>query len=112
MSQILLAEPDVTPLDKLLGRQVLEALHRHYPGWVWVVDIPPGQNVVLIRNHDCDPRGRMAYLLYKSGLYADPTLMKVMRAGGELLERYRMLRRGFHPVQVEGRIMHLEKPDT
>lgn len=112
MNQIVIAEPDVQPMDKLLGRRVLEKLHQHYPGWVWVIDIPEGQNAVMIRNQDCDPYGRMAYLLYKDGLYADPMLHKVMHAGGELLERYRMEREGYKTAQMEGRIMHFERPET
>lgn len=105
-------EADVQNLDVLLGRQVLEKLHKHYPRWTWVIDIPPNQNVVLIRNLDCDPYGKMAYLLHKDKLAADPTLFKVMIAGGELLERYRMQREGYNPLQMEGRIMHFERPDT
>lgn len=112
MSKILIAEPDVRPMDKLLGSRILEKLHQHYPGWTWVIDIPAGQNAVMIRNHDCDPYGRMAYLLYKDSLYGDPMLHKVMRAGGDLLERYRMEREGYSAKQMEGRIMLLERPEV
>ncbi len=106
------AEPDLTPLDRELGLKVLNKLHTAYPGWSWIVDVPPGQNVVIVRNATCDPRGRMGFVIYKDRLYGDPQLLKVMRAGGEFLERYRMRRAAYRPEFVEGRNMHLEKPNT
>ncbi|MDH5451738.1 MAG: hypothetical protein OEX14_00145 [Paracoccaceae bacterium] len=105
-------DTDIMPLDQELGRRVLEKLHRHYPGWSWVVDVPPNQNLAVVRNFDCDPRGTMGFIIYKTALYTDPTMHKVMLAGGEFLERYKVLRAGFRPDALEGRTMIFEKPQT
>jgi hypothetical protein len=107
---ILMAEADVLPADKTMGRQVLEKLHKHYPGWSWVVDVPRGQNVVVVRNLDCDPRGTMGFVLHKRGLFGDASLKNVMFAGGEFLERYRMRTAGYRDEEVADRTMIFEKP--
>lgn len=112
MSKIIIAEPDVTPMDRELGRRCLEVLHEHYPEWQWVVEIPPGQNVVVVRNLDCDPYGRMGMVSHKDRLYGDQKLHKVIMGAGEFLERYRMKAAGFDKKQMEGRIMLLERPET
>lgn len=112
MSKILIAEPDTLPMDQELGRRVLEKLHLHYPEWQWVVDVQPGQNIVTVRNFDCDPYGRMGFVIYKDKLFGDQRLHKIMQAGGEFLEHYRMRREGYSSKQMEGRIMLLERPEV
>lgn len=103
------------PLDRELGVRVLEVLHRHYPGWGWTVDVPSGQNVVVVRNLDCDPRGTYGILLKKDRLSGGDMSTKVMLAGGEFLERYRMIRQAYKAAEELGiseRKMIFERPDS
>ena len=100
----------IAPCDWSLARDVRHVLETHYPGWVWGVEIPEGQNVVIVRNLDCDPHGKYGMVLHRDKL--DPTLRKVVDAAGEFLERYRMRRGAYRPEEIDGRILILERPDT
>jgi hypothetical protein len=103
--------PDDNPIDDALCAQIGRKLTEHYPGWDWYVEIPPKQNVIFIRNMTCDPAGRCgAYLQYKDRI--DVNLKSCVMAGGEILERYNMRRGRFTEDQTEGKIMHLEKPQS
>ena len=103
------AEAGDRPEDVTLCGQIGHLLVSHYPDWDWRVEIPPDQNIIIIRNLTCDPYGKMGMVRYKSDL--DPTLKCVVMAAGELLERYRMRRGPWTPDQTEGRIMCLAKPE-
>lgn len=93
MSILLLErEASLRPADELLAHQVVDKLCAAYPGWVWSVAFPPGQNIAVIRNMDLMPRMPWGYVLHKTDLYSDPSLRSVIRAGGEILERYRQSR--------------------
>lgn len=112
---IIEADSDVTPVDLELGRRVLEVLNEHYPGWVWLVDVPPKQNIVVVRNYDCDPRGKYGIVFHKDRLNGSDMRLKVMMAGGEFLERYKVVRAGYDIAAeygFQGRIMTFEKPDA
>ncbi len=102
--------PHIAPRDWSLARDVRHILETHYPGWIWGVEIPEGQNVVIVRNLDCDPHGKYGMVLHRDKL--DPTLQKVVAAAGEFLERYRMRRGAYREEETDGRILVLEKPDT
>ena len=108
----------VDPLDHALGKQVLEILCTHYPGWFWRVEIPRAfygnkQNIVIIRNTDTNPRGDPhGYVLHKSELSGANLNKSVMRAGGEILERYRMRRAAFREEEIADRQMLVERPDS
>ena len=80
-------EPGVTPLEQNLGRDALESLHKHYPGWTWVLEIRGG--MLIVRNLDCDPRGKMGFGKHISMLDGGNINKQMMRAGGEFLERYK-----------------------
>jgi len=86
--------------DVALVKRALNALKRHYPGYHWRVGIndDPTGGVMYIMNMDLnaalwgnDPYG---YVLYLRSVYGDPGLKRVITAGGEILERARMSRRG------------------
>ena len=103
-------DPRDHPSDVTLCARIGRVLTEHYPGWQWHVDIPPKQNVVLIRNIDLDPAGRSGCeVRYKDRL--DVNLRVCVMAGGALLERYGMRRGAFTEDQIEGKIMELEKPE-
>lgn len=102
---------DLDRLDETLARDVRAKLFQHYPGWAWAVEIPPGQNVVIIRNLDANPRGQYGLVIHKDKLYGDPYLKKVVMGAGEFLERYRLIRAGWKPGILSGHQMFLAKPE-
>lgn len=83
----LVCEPGVTPMELSLGRQALEALHKYYPGWTWVCEIRGG--MLIVRNLDCDPRGKMGFGKHITMLSGSNLPQQIMLAGGEFLERYK-----------------------
>ena len=98
--------------DDSLIVQIQLALERHYPGWAWYVEVPPGQNIAVIKNLDLGSRGKpWGFVLHKSRIGHDMKL--VMRAGGELLERYRQ-RRGAVSVDtlLDTRTVVFGQPDA
>lgn len=95
--QLVIADPGLAA-DEMLARRCLEVLDRHYSGHKWGVEAKSEQGVVIVRNYDLS--GRWGFLLKLhgfNGLYMDPNLDSVMRAGGELLERYRVIRGRYKP---------------
>ncbi len=68
----------------MVGSQLM----KHYPNWEWYVECRLETGVVSVRNQSLDGDYGF-YIPLKSLLNeTDPTL--VMRAGGEILERYRV----------------------
>jgi len=98
--------------DDSLIVNVQAALERHYPGWAWYVEAPPSQNVLVIKNFDLGTRGKpWGFVLHKTQI--DPAMECIMRAGGELLERYRQ-RRGPATTSalLDQRTVLFAKPDA
>lgn len=75
----------------MLVKRTAEALNKHYPGHLWAVNINEDGGVITVMNLALS--GSWGFLLKLKTVQEDPDLRSVMRAGGELLERYR-LRRG------------------
>lgn len=72
-------------------KQVGDELERAYPGWSWMVTVPPKGGVVQIRSMHMNPRYGFVVKLTQN--YSASHLAKeAMRAGGELLERTGMPR--------------------
>lgn len=106
------AEDDVDPRDLPLARQALESLFALYPGYAWVAEIPPNQNILKIKNLSLDVRGKYGIVLHKTEL-SGANIPKTMRvAGGELLERFRAVRGPMQPDDIAGRTGIHEKPDS
>lgn len=77
-----------TPAEMHLAGQIGEALNKHYPGHLWAVNVDNVGGVVNIFNMRLS--GRWGFTLHLNDVLHDPDLKTVMRAGGELLERYRL----------------------
>lgn len=77
--------------NERLGKRCLAVLQKHYPAYAagWDVSINSG-GVLYIRNTLL--AGRMGCAIHTAKLSNDPQLKKVMRYGGELLERYSLAR--------------------
>ena len=107
----------VDPADASLQRQVMQSLCEHYPGWVWMVEIPRSfygmkQNMILVRNIDTTPKLSFCYSLRKSELSGANLEKEVMRAGGSILERYNFRRGKFREDEIHDRQMIFEKPEV
>lgn len=76
--------------DILLAKRAAELLNKHYPGHLWAVNVNSEGGVMIIKNY----RLSFSYgmVLHLRNIYADPSLRRVIRAGGELLERAHMVR--------------------
>lgn len=112
-------EPNVS--DYLMAKNCGEVLERHYPGWSWRVGC--GKGVIRIHSPELDMQYGM--LLHEDKVDAKYRL--VIRAGGELLERYRMPRSRFdlgrfeenarhginmhrRAIEIGGRTVYVDKP--
>lgn len=78
--------------DEILAKRCADMLNRHFPGHLWAVNVNATETggVVIIKNFSIS--FRYGYTLHIEKL--DPELKKVLRAGGEILERAKM-RRGY-----------------
>lgn len=63
-----------------------DTLERHYPGWMWAVR--PDERGGIIDLFCMRISTKFAYTLHTPKLHEDPTFTRVMRAGGEFLERF------------------------
>lgn len=97
------------PNDIALVNEINRILHEHYPGWQWGVDIPPHQNMVYVRNLDLDPSGQVGMKCYKNSI--DVNMKEIVRAGGELLERYRMRRGKYDAAELDSKNMRFVRAD-
>jgi len=72
-----------------LAKNAAEVLHKHYPGHLWAVNVDGG--LMDVRNLYLS--GNWGFRLSIPAIYSSSELDKrIMRAGGELLERYRQRR--------------------
>lgn len=90
MSQVLFShrsDDGVPPADLQLAKAIAETLAQHYPGWPWAITADHEQGIATIKNHMLHERWGF---LFKIGANDTPTALyrAVVRAGGELLERF------------------------
>lgn len=100
MSELIpLENAQATAIETILAKNIAEKLHKHYPGHLWAVNVDSNGGIVNIFNMRLS--GRWGFTLHLDDLYGDPDMKKVMRAGGELLERYRLKTGKFNQDQYE-----------
>jgi hypothetical protein len=87
--------------DQDLCQAIGEDLTRAYPGYIWAVGCDHNAGTVCIDLAVTKPLGleNWAYMLFISTVIGPGGQKRVMRAGGELLERYG-LRRTFAHVDT------------
>lgn len=85
--------------EMLQSKNIAEYLHKHYPGHLWAVQVFEG--IVTIKNLALS--GSEGYILHQDKMDNDGK--DVIRAGGEILERFR-LNRG---KVVENQFMDLKR---
>tara|TARA_R110000824_G_scaffold290671_1_gene479187 strand:- start:4370 stop:4696 length:327 start_codon:yes stop_codon:yes gene_type:complete len=76
--------------DHLLAKNVAEILDKKYPGWLWAVHVMDG--VVTVKSMLLS--GNWGFVLHANKI--DNDYKTVMRAGGEILERYNQKRGTFN----------------
>ena len=107
ISGLLVDSPQITMNEYFMAKNAAELLHKSYPGHLWAVSVDGG--FLDVRNLMLD--GKMGFRLKIGQMFSGSDWdKKVMRAGGEVLERYRQRRgvideAGIHnlPVNFAGR---------
>lgn len=91
MHGLLTDAPQVSAFEMTLAKQMAETLHKHYPEHLWGVSVNAQAGMADIRNMALS--GEFGYRM-KIGTHftASDWDLRVKRAGGEILERYRVAR--------------------
>lgn len=100
--------------ERRAANEALRILTREYPGYLWavyIVDPMFRQDVLVIRNLTCDPRGKWGIVMRVTAMSAPDAEMKVKMAGGEFLERYNAYRGRIRAEEFANRIMHFARPE-
>lgn len=87
-----------TMANMMICRDIGEALHSHYPGHAWAIDITGG----MVNIKDLFISSQYGYRLPLSDVQHDygHRVKEAMRAGGEILERAGLDRSGWTPEKV------------
>ena len=100
MVGLLTDEPQATAYELTLAKQMADTLHRHYPGHIWGVSVSVKTGMADVRNMAIS--GRYGYRLKLVAHYSSSDWdREVMRAGGEILERYGQARGRVRPDRLE-----------
>lgn len=107
----LVESPQLTANEFFLAKNTAETLHKHYPGHLWAVTVDGF--FLDVRNLYLD--GRWGFRLSIPAIYSSSELEKrVLRAGGEILERYRQSRGAANEASIHDLPVNfagLHKPD-
>ena len=76
----------------ILVKEVGTHLNKHYPGWAWMVQLNEFGHMIEILNHHLHPT--MGYRIRMEDIMYDPHRRVLKVAGGEILERFGMKRKG------------------
>lgn len=80
--------------DLSLTKRIAAILEFHYPAHPWQVEVSHAKGCVFMSLPAVMKRNEK-FVLHTEALKTDPGLRSVMRAAGEILERYNMPRMGF-----------------
>lgn len=91
MQEVTLDTPDIRANDLVMAKEMADALHAAYPGHLWAVQVQGDQGIADIRNLALV--GNWGFRLRLPTIYSASEFKKrVLRGGGEILERYRVRR--------------------
>lgn len=110
MTQLVTANPKGNLNDILTARAMAEALHAAYPGHFWAVACDGKTGFADVRNLALS--GNWGFRIKLGGIYSASQFRKdVLRAGGEVLERFSLSRGKLNddqlsslPVDFAGRV--------
>ena len=94
--------------DLALTKTMAEVLERHYPGYPWMIEVDSSQGIAKI-SIPLFMGAQNKYVLHLSHLKSDPGFRCVVRAAGEILERYKIPRRGFSVDAYEAAMNNIPK---
>lgn len=102
MTKLLVGLDDHAPQqcanDMVMAKNIADALNNHYPGHLWAINVDGANGIVTIM--DLMLSGTWGYLLKIPAIYSESSFKQdVLRAGGEILERFRMARGRFDEAQ-------------
>lgn len=84
--------------DYVMAKNMAEALHRVYPNQLWAVTCEGKKGIATIRNMYLS--GNYGFVLRLPTIYSGSDFeRRVIMAGGEILERYRLKRGKFDQAQ-------------
>lgn len=95
-----IAQGTILQADVDLAKRIAEVLEQHYPNHAWSVWVDSDQGVAVVKNLMLS--FKYGFVMKLKALNSDPTLKQVVTAGGELLERWNILRSGFKPELFAG----------
>jgi hypothetical protein len=91
ISNIATDAPDINANDYVMSMNMANTLHQHYPGHLWAVTCDGTKGIATVRNLGLS--GKWGFVLkLKDHSTASDWDKRIVRAGGELLERYRLTR--------------------
>lgn len=91
MNQLVTDAPEQNMHDLLTARTMAETLHAAYPGHFWAVNCDGKTGMADVRNLALS--GNWGFRLKLGGIYsASQFKHDVIKAGGEILERFRLSR--------------------
>ena len=99
MSDLITDNPQGEFMDVATAKQMAEALHEAYPGHLWAVSCDTRTGFADVRNLALS--GNWGFRIFLGRVYSASSFKKtVLKAGGEILERYRLTRGRFDDVQL------------
>jgi hypothetical protein len=100
MHGLLTAHPQIAANDEVIAKEMADALFTAYPGHLWAVHVDGKQGMADIRNLHLS--GKYGYRLRMPLIYSASAFKKdVLRAGGEILERFDQRRGKVNPDHIE-----------
>jgi hypothetical protein len=97
MRSLVTDNPPIDANNLVMAKTMADKLHRCYPGHLWAVSVDKG--LASVRNLALS--GQWGFVIKLSPIYSATYFDKlIMRAGGELLERYRVNRGLAHPEEL------------
>lgn len=99
MNALVTDKPQGRLADILLARTMAESLHAAYPGHLWAVSCNHETGLADVRNLMLS--GNWGFRLKLAGIYsASQFKADVLKAGGEILERFKLTRGKYHDDQI------------
>ncbi len=91
--------PDVSANDYVVARNIAEKLHSHYPGHAWGVTCEGKKGIATVRNMLLSPN--WGFIIRLQEYFGDTEMHCVIKAGGEILERFRVNRGTANHERIE-----------
>jgi hypothetical protein len=91
VEELITDAPQAAINDFVMAKNMADTLHKHYPKHIWAVTCEGDRGIATIRNLSLS--GDWGFILHLDAQYsASHWDRKVINAGGEILERFRVAR--------------------